>query len=460
MRAFQRLVFTVLIAAAAVTSAGAGVTITKSSIPDCYDLSWSGEFTEILRQIHAECNQHSFAQVLKNATPPSENERKGSFISLMCVDLGHYYGRQFVWIGDIPVFTPTEMPSPKGACEAFSGQLVASLTPSQRATHKSQGCIPFSELTNQQQEIVAFLARNNTDIAPCPEPEFTKRLWESGLVVALEPSMWVYFQSVNETGKLIQEDFGTYCNEEVTTKFWEKHSPGQLSAGKLFSEAVTNPGPDAPGDSNMHPLDGVYTLRQLLQMVEKEGIRTEVDADTIKIEAHCDMTGAALARACAVSTAMDWHKEADGWYLAYDSIYKNLNDFGTSQQQGDYFTRQYDEALPAIRQMAYDGDMIFVADAPWHENFDLKCILDQRAMTWSELTTSQQAYLRKGTERYLIAYPPKTALYANLMSDLPAHTFKWQPHMKLYVLTKDGILYHEWLPFQSRTGVSIDVPSR
>lgn len=430
-----------------ITTSGFGsIVVAETGSQDVYDVLWNDcTFTQALKELHAKLDIHSFAQVLDNETAPTAYEKKGELLSLIPTTLGHYYGRDFKYIGKTPVFYPFQLSKLNEAQNMIAGQLIASFTPEQLDMHKLKGFLPFTELNDDQQDLASFLARTFTQNLQYPEPELSRIMQESAIIMAITPSIEFEYNQIDEKGRTLKTGSSFRCDWKSSEDFWKGRLAGQLEASNLNIAAMTNPGADVPGDKEIHSLDGTYTLVELLDKLKEPSgsIRVEGNPNKIRIEAHCDMTAVSIARACAFATGMDWHRQNDGWYLAVDSAIQAISSFGRSVDSNAHI-KEYERQIPAMQKIAYQGNMVLADDQVWQVNFDLKKVLDGTPILWSSLTPDQQDYLKAEA-----AIHNKTGSPAwDLVTDLPNMKLNWRTNIKFCIITKDGILYHEWLRFQ------------
>lgn len=446
MRTLQMLFIVILLATIISLPAAAEITITKADYPpNSYDITWDGEFADVLSRIYTECGSESFAMITDKDTITETKTEKGEMPSLLAVMVSYPYNRSFMWVGNVPVFTPSPLPSMDEACRMYSGKLIASLSPEQRETHKSSGGVPFSELTEEQKSMVAFLSRYCENTPPCPEPEFTKRLQDSRVVVMLSPGILYNFEYCDTDGRQQKTYERAACSSESRLKLIWDAGPMQMSAKKMFSNFMTSPGSDVPGDSRTHTLNGTYTLADLLKMIDPAGFSTEADADSVLISAHCEMTGAAIARACSVATFMTWRRDRGGWHLAHDDTYKKLKESEDAAAKSGTYRKEFEDCVPAIKQMASSGEMKLLFDDPWPGNFGLQFILGEGFMKWDDFNQSQQEYLKERNKRVYIPELPESDIYKGQTPNLPTCTYRWNPMLDLYIMNGDGILYHDYM---------------
>lgn len=430
-----------------VAASGFGdLVVEKSDSPGLYDVTWSNcAFTQALKDLHSQFDIQSFAQILDSERTSSTDGTKEQLLNLVAVTMGYSFGRDYTSIGTTPVFRPVQLPGLSSARDMVAGQLIASFNPRQLQIHRSKGLLPFGELIDQQQEQVSYLVRTFTHHTQYPEPELSQRLQKSAVIMTIVPVMDFKFEHVDEQGRTVKMGSGFYCDRNFSEDFWKAKASGQLEAYHLNTASMTNPGPDVPGDSAVHSLDGTYTLAELLRKVKdsSSSIKVEGDENKIRFEAHCDMTSASIARACGIATGMDWHREKDGWYLAADSVPQAISAFGTTVDSSVYI-REYERQLPAIQKIAYQGNMILAADKVWQTNTTLQEMLQGASVRWDALTPDQQAYLKIGAEMYNRTGSP----FPGLVAGLPNLKLSWLPNIKLYIVNGDAALYTEWLRFE------------
>lgn len=441
-----------------ITASGfAELVVEKSDSQGSYDFTWgSTPFAEALRDLNAQFEIQSFTQIMDNERAPSANGIKGQLLSIIAMIMGNCFGRSYSSIGTTPVFRPIQpqtLSGPSGEREMVAGQLIASFTPQQIKMHKSKSLLPFAQLTEKQQQQVSYLVRTFTHHTQFPEPELSQRLQQSAVIMTIVPEIngeCDYIDGKGQTGKF---NSGFYCDRNFSQDFWMAKAAGQLEAYHLNTASMTNPGADVPGDAEVHSLDGTYTLAGLLKMVKDSSgdIRVDGDPDKIRFEAHCDFTSASIARACAIATGMNWHREKDGWYLASDSIAQITNPSMNCADLNIYIN-EYDKQLPAIQKMAYQGNMILAIDKVW-QKVNLNEMLDADPLLWDDLSPEQQSYLKVGAEMY-----SKTPGLPDMAPYLPKMKLTWHPNIKLYVVTNGDALYVEWLRFEPMS--SPDGPKR
>ncbi|MHB0998811.1 MAG: hypothetical protein ACYC27_06155 [Armatimonadota bacterium] len=446
LSAFTRMMLTICLTILVFMPAYGEVLITESDGSGSYDLIWNNcSFADIQRDIHTRLDQHSFAQVLNQESSIQSGNMKNQPPNLFSLTAGIHYGRDHMYIGDTPVFYPFALPSLSEAAVATAGKLINSLTPAQRSMHKSRGYLPFEELSGGQQQYVYFLAITFKKNVQYPEPELSKKLSESMIVLALDPSIHYEYDYIDENGKSVNTSSGFYCDREVSNNFWRTRLKGQMDASRSNAEATTKPGVDAPGGSTVFSLDGIYTLADLLKKVDDGSgtVKIQSDAAKVMIEAHCDMTGASIARACAVATGMDWQYLDDCWHLAAVSVFDSIRMYGKNVDINTY-TREYERQIPAIQKMAYKREMVLLTDPAWKTDFNLGNVLDGKSIDWNTLSADQQDYLREGAMMSDFVSSPKR----NLTEKLPQLKLSWHPNIRMFIITEDGILYHDWLRFK------------
>lgn len=445
MRLLLGFMLVVCLVIGVATSGFGSLVVVKSDSPGSYDATWSDcTFSQALKELHDQFDLHSFAQILDKESNPESDGVQKELLSLLPITLGHYYRRDFMYVGTIPVFYPFQLPALRQARDMVASQLITSLTPKQLKMHKSKGFLPFTELNDKQRERSSYLARTVTPNVQYPEPELSEKLWESAIIVTMTPMIYYEFDYIDEQGRIAKASSSFSSDRKVSEDFLMENILGQIEAYHLNTASITNPGMDVPGDSTVISLDGTYTLAELLRKINGSSgsIQAEGDPNKIRIEAHCDMTAASLARACGIATGMDWQRQKDGWRLAVDSALQSFNSYGRSVD-GSNYTSEYEKQIPAMRKIAYQGNMVLVIDQAWNENFDLRKVLDGEPILWTALTPDQQAYLKSEAAMFDATESPTK----NVVANLPKMKLSWHPNIKMYIVTKDGALYDEWLRF-------------
>jgi len=363
-----------------------------------------------------------------------------TFANTAAAHVGYNWDRDCRQIGKVIVFYPYRLSAVTGARYAVSARLAVSLTSAQMDTMSAEGGVAFQSLTNEQKQLARYLVETETILGhQFPEPELSKRLAKARVILGLHPFIFYSYSSAPNT----TTSSGFYLSSKAEGDLYAKWAPGQIAAGRMAVEAQMKPGPDAPGDSTELELRGIYSLADILKMIQERSDAPLVaqDADKTRMAAYCKLPAAALARACAVALGTAWRKDNGKWVLGSDEATGAFSLYASSKNSNDYYA-EYSKLQPRLTPLARSGKCVYIADEDWADLNWFTDMVDKKTVPYNELTQPQQDHLQKAREAQIEAYKHYN------MPELPNLKMNWDPNLKLYIATDDAILYDEWLDYE------------